>query len=194
MRITLRAFFIREPPLKRAVSEKSVAMQLRPGEDRLHFAFKDIDGNLISIADERFKNKVVVVQLMGSWCPNCMDETAFLSAYYKKNKSKGIEIVSLAYEYTTDFNRSVNSLRKFQKRFQVDYPMLVTGVTVMDSLRTEKTLPELTPIRFFPSSVIIDKKGLVRKIDTGFNGPATGEQYTIYKKNFEMLMKSLLRE
>ena len=171
-----------------------VAMYLRAGEEKLHFKFNDLDGKPVSIDDERFKNKVVVVQLMGSWCPNCMDETAFLSNYYNKNKQRGVEIVSLAYEYSTDRERSVKTLKKFQQRFNVQYPMLITGVTVNDSLRTEKTLPELTPIKFFPSSAILDKKGKVRKLDTGFNGPATGEHYLVYKKEFEDTINKLLAE
>ena len=171
-----------------------VAMYLRPGEEKLHFTFNDLDGKPVSINDERFKNKVVVVQLMGSWCPNCMDETAFLSDYYNRNKGRGIEIVSLAYEYSTDRLRSIKTLKKFQQRFNVQYPMLITGVTVNDSLRTEKTLPELTPIKFFPSSAILDKQGRVRKLDTGFNGPATGEHYLIYKKEFQHTIDKLLAE
>lgn len=174
--------------------EDDVAMYLRPGEDKLHFSFNDLDGKRVSINDERFRNKVVVVQLMGSWCPNCMDETAFLSSYYNKNKIRGFEVVSLAYEYSTDRARSVKTLKKFQQRFNVQYPMLITGVTVTDSLRTEKTLPELTPIKFFPSSVILDKRGRVRKLDTGFNGPGTGDHYLQYKKEFEDIIEMLLAE
>ncbi|MES1197947.1 MAG: TlpA disulfide reductase family protein, partial [Chitinophagaceae bacterium] len=146
------------------------AMYLKEGEERLDFTFKDLEGKAVSINDERFKNKVVVVQLMGSWCPNCLDETAFLSDYYNKNRKRGVEIISLAYEYSSDFERSRKSLKKFQQRFNVQYPMLITGVMVSDTLRTEKTLPQLTPIKFFPSSVILDKKGKVRKLDTSFNG------------------------
>ncbi|GAC1432444.1 MAG: hypothetical protein NVSMB7_08270 [Chitinophagaceae bacterium] len=171
-----------------------VAMYLRPGEENLHFTFDNLDGKPVSIDDVRFKNKVVIVQLMGSWCPNCMDETAFLSDYYNKNKQRGIEVVSLAYEYSTDKDRSIKTLKKFQQRFNVKYLMLITGVTVNDSLRTEKTLPQLSPIRFFPSSVIVDKKGRVRKLDTGFNGPGTGEHYQQYKKEFEETIDSLLGE
>ena len=171
-----------------------VAMYLRPGQEKLHFSFKDLEGKQVSINDDRFKNKVVVVQLMGSWCPNCMDETAFLSDYYNKNRYRGVEIVSLAYEYSTDRERSVKTLKKFQQRFNVQYPMLITGVTVTDSLRTEKTLPELTPIKFFPSSAILDKKGRVRKLDTGFNGPATGDHYLQYKKEFQDTIDRLLSE
>ena len=45
-----------------------------------------------------FKDKVVLVQLMGSYCPNCLDETKFYSKYYEANKDKGLEIVALAFE------------------------------------------------------------------------------------------------
>jgi len=92
-----------------SLPEDDAAMYLRPGEEKLHFKFNDLDGRPVSIDDERFKDKVVVVQFMGSWCPNCMDETAFLSDYYNKNKQKGVEIVSLAYEYSTDRERSVKN-------------------------------------------------------------------------------------
>jgi peroxiredoxin len=176
------------------VNSAAVAMAMRPGEERLNFRFPDLNGKPVSINDEQFKNKVVIIQIMGSWCPNCMDETVFLSDYYNKNKQRGVEIISLAYEYSTDFDRSVKSIKKFQQRFNVQYPMLVTGVTVSDSLRTEKTLPQVTPIKFFPSSIIIDKKGIVRKFDTGFVGPGTGKHYADYKKEFYLFMDKLLNE
>ena len=176
------------------VSEQPVAMYVKPGEEKLHFTFKDLQGKPVSINDDKFKNKVVVIQLMGSWCPNCMDETAFLSDYYNKNKNRGVEVIALAYEYSTDWERSLKSLKKFQERFNVQYTILNTGVSVGDSLRTEKTLPELTPIKFFPSSVIVDKTGKIRKLDTGFNGPATGDHYLTYKKEFEGMIDKLLKE
>jgi peroxiredoxin len=177
-----------------AVKIDESAMYLKPGEKQLNFKFPDLDSNLVSINDPRFKNKVVVIQLMGSWCPNCMDETAFLSEYYKNNKQRGVEMLGLAYEYSTDFKRSQSGLRKFEQRFKVDYPLLITGVTVSDTLRTEKTLPELTPIKVFPSSIIIDKKGNVRKLDNGFFGPGTGEHYEAYKREFNATMDELLKE
>ncbi len=182
----------RDPNAK--VSTDPVAMYLKPGEEKLNFSFHDLRGKMVSINDERFRNKVVIIQLMGSWCPNCMDETAFLSNYYNKNKSRGVEVVSLAYEYSTDFNRSVASLQKFQKRFDVKYPMLVTGVTVIDSLRTEKTLPQVTQIKVFPSSIIIDKKGKVRFFDTDFFGQGTGQYFIAYTKEFNKKIDQLLKE
>jgi thiol-disulfide isomerase/thioredoxin len=171
------------------------AMYLKSGEEGyLNFRFKDLEGKEVGINDGRFKNKVVIIQLMGSWCPNCMDETAFLSDYYKKNKQRGIEIIALAYEYTTDAERSKRSLESFRQRFGVTYPILNTGVTVTDPQRTEKTLPQCTPIKSFPTSLVLDKKGKVRKIDTGFFGPGTGIYYTEYKAGFEKMVTALLAE
>ena len=168
--------------------------QLKEGYSKLDFVFSDIDGNKVSISDERFKNKVVIVQIMGSWCPNCLDETKFLSDYYDKNRSRGIEIVSLAYEYSTDFQRSQKSLRKFQQLFNVKYPMLITGVSVTDSLRTEKTLPQVTPIKAFPTSIFLDRKGNVQDIHSSFYGPGSGQHYEKFKKEFYATVDELLKK
>ena len=169
------------------------ATSMKPGEERLHFRFPDLDSNLVSIDDERFKGKVVVIQIMGSWCPNCMDETAFLSDYHRKNRDRGVEMIALAYEYTTDFARASKSLDKFRKRFNVEYPMLITGVGSADEKRTEKTLPELTPIRVFPTTIFLDRQGRVAKVHPGFAGPATGVHHEEYVREFEETVQKLLK-
>jgi hypothetical protein len=123
-----------------------------------------------------------------------MDETQFLSGYYKQNHGRGVEILGLAYEYTTNFETGRKALQAFEKRFNVQYPVLVTGVTVTDSLKTEKTLPQLQDIEAFPTSIFIDKKGNVRKIFTGYSGPATGAHYQAFKDEFNDLVDGLLAE
>ncbi len=168
--------------------------RLRQGQTKLNFTFNDLQGNPVSINDERFKNKVVVVQIMGSWCANCLDETKFLADYYRQNRSRGVEIIALAYELTTDIKRSEKSVSKFQQLFNVQYPMLITGVAAGDGKRTEKTLPQLTPIRSFPTTIFIDKKGNVRAIHTNFYGPASGEYYLESKNKFYEEVDKLLNE
>jgi thiol-disulfide isomerase/thioredoxin len=160
----------------------------------LQFTFTDIDGHAVSLADERFKGKVVLIQIMGSWCPNCMDETGFLSGFYNEYHGKGVEIIGLAYERSTDFARSQNSLRSFQRRFQVKYPMLITGVTVGDPQKTEKTLPQLDKIENFPTTIFVGKTGKIEKIHTGFSGPGTGSHYEEEKKVFYDTVDGLLAE
>ena len=177
-----------------SIDETKALMQLKGVENKLHFRFPDLDSNLVSIKDDRFRNKVVVIQIMGSWCPNCMDETAFLSEYHRTNAGKGVEVIGLAYEYTTDFAIAKKNLLRFKNKFNVDYPMLITGVTSADSLRTEKTLPEMTEIKAFPSMILVGKDGTVRKTHAGYAGPATGVHHEAFKKKFEEDIKALLQE
>jgi peroxiredoxin len=166
--------------------------RMKNGASRLSFTFRDIDGNTVSSSDERFKNKVLLVQLMGSWCPNCLDETSFLSKFYESYRKKGVEIIGLAYERSTDFSLSQKNLRSFQERLHVPYPLLITGVSESDPEKAKKTLPQLEGIEGFPTTIFIDRAGQVQKIHTGFNGPATGEHYEEEKKTFYSIVDALL--
>ncbi|MEO6675444.1 MAG: TlpA disulfide reductase family protein [Ginsengibacter sp.] len=177
-----------------ALPQTDEPTRLREGESKLDFTFKDLQGIPVSINDEKFKNKVVIVQLMGSWCANCLDETRFLSDYYRSKGSGDIEIIALAYELTTDSSRSKKSVAKFQKLFEVQYPMLITGVTASDEKKTEKTLPQLTAIKSFPTTIFIDKKGTVREIHTSFYGPGSGEYYIASKNKFYETVDRLVNE
>jgi thiol-disulfide isomerase/thioredoxin len=149
---------------------------------------------MVSLSDTRFQNKVVIVQLMGSWCPNCMDETKFLSDFYNSQQKPDVEVVSLAYELSTDFMRSANTLRKFQQRFGVRYPMLITGARSADPEKAAKTLPQLTDIKYFPTTIFIDKKGQVRDIHNGFYGPGAPEYFEAHKMKFLETVEALKQE
>ena len=128
---------------------------------------------------------------MGSWCPNCMDETAYLSSFYNRYKNRGVEVIGLAYERTSDFGKANKNLTELKNRFDIQYKLLVTGYTNKEVL---KSMPALRNFAAFPTTVIMDKKGNVRKIHTGFSGPGTGAYYTNFTKEFERLTDSLLAE
>lgn len=177
-----------------AFPETDELTRMREGESKLDFIFKDLQDIPVSINDEKYKNKVVIIQIMGSWCANCLDETKFLSDYYKTNRSRGVEIIALAYELTTDISRSIKSMAKFQKLLDVQYPMLITGITASDEKKTEKTLPQLTAIKSFPTTIFISKNGNVREIHTNFYGPASGEFYIESKNKFYETVDRLLKE
>lgn len=173
--------------------ERTIAT-MKPGQQQLDFSFPDMNGQKVSIKDERFRNKVVIITLMGSWCPNCMDEAGFLTNWYKKVKDRGVEVLGLAYERTPDFEKSKKSLEGFLKRFDIQYPVLITGVTPADPQKGEKTLPQLTGIKGFPTTIFINKKGNVQEVHTGFSGPGTGEHYEQFQANFNRLVAQMLDE
>ncbi|ULQ56224.1 TlpA family protein disulfide reductase [Flavihumibacter rivuli] len=159
------------------------------------FRFQTTDGQWLSLSDKRFTGKVVILQILGSWCPNCIDETKFLSDYYNDPaRNRQIEIVGLAYERSTDIAQSIKSVQPLVRRFNIQYPILLTGVAANDSLKAQKTLPEIDKIAAFPTTIFIDKKGNIRKIHSGFNGPATGEHHREFKKEFDQIIQELLNE
>lgn len=163
---------------------------LKEGYNKIDFSFPDVNGIKISPSDEKFKNKVVVIQILGSWCPNCMDETAFLSNYYKKNKRKDIAIIGLAFERSPVFEEAKKRVEKLLKRFDIQYDMLIAGT---DS-NASAALPMLNKVAAFPTTIFIDKKGKVRKIHTGFAGPGTGAYYEELTDEFKSFVDKLLKE
>ncbi|HET7003159.1 MAG TPA: TlpA disulfide reductase family protein [Puia sp.] len=192
--LSVETWVAEKNPQAKLPDEFSLTHLKNSENDILRFRFPDLKGHMISLQDSAFRNKVVIIQILGSWCPNCMDETRFLAPWYIQNRSRPIAIIGLAYERTPSFSNTKKLLQPFINRFNVKYPILATGVSVNDSFRTEKTIPEIEKIIGFPTTIFIDKKGNVRKIETGFNGPGTGEHYEMFRKEFNELINSLVNE
>lgn len=167
---------------------------LKEGFNKLDFSFPDNSGKLFSLSDKRFKNKVTIVQIMGTWCPNCLDESKYLSKYYTKNKNKDIEVIALAFEVAKTKEIAFKRINRLQDRIGINYPIVLAHFGSENKIEAQKQLPMLNHIISFPTTAVIDKKGKVRKIYTGFNGPATGQNYLDFKKNFETFIESLLKE
>jgi len=167
---------------------------LKEGYDKVSFSFPDENGNMVSMEDERFKNKVVLVQIMGTWCPNCLDESKYLANYYKNNKDNGLEIVGLAFEYTKTEDKAFANIQRLKSRLNIQYPVLLAQFGTASKVSAQEKLPMLNHILSYPTTIFIDKTGAVRKIHTGFNGPATGEKYTEFTTEFEGFVNGLLVE
>ncbi|SHJ02554.1 Peroxiredoxin [Hymenobacter daecheongensis DSM 21074] len=166
---------------------------MKPGQKRLDFKFPSIyEGGSISPTDPKYKGKVVVLQILGSWCPNCMDETNFLAPWYEKNKSRGVEIIGLGYERTADQKVAAQKLLKMKQRMDIGYDLAVAGIADKDA--AAKSLPQLAKVLAFPTTIFLDKKGEVRKIHTGFSGPGTGKYYQEEIADFNKTVDMLLKE
>jgi thiol-disulfide isomerase/thioredoxin len=166
---------------------------LKKGESRLNFKFPNVvAGGSVSPTDPKYKGKVVVIQLLGSWCPNCMDETAYLAPWYEKNKARGIEVIGLGYERMPEYDKASARLRKLKERYNIGYELAVAGISNKDSVA--KSLPQLAKFLAFPTTIFLDKKGAVRSIHTGFSGPGTGKYYAEETAGFNRTVDKLLKE
>ena len=177
---------------KASLPDPYSASHLREGFSTVEFTFPNLEGKQVSLADPKYQGKVVIVTILGSWCPNCLDENTFLSSWYKTNRQRGIEIIGLGFERKDDFESSRKSLTSLKNRLGIDYEILFAGKSSTES--ASKALPALNGIAAFPTTLFIDKKGKVRKVHTGFSGPATGKFYEEFKMEFNDLIDNLVAE
>jgi thiol-disulfide isomerase/thioredoxin len=175
-----------------ALPDPYTVTAMRAGVKGFDFAFPDLAGNTVTSKDAIFHDKVLVIALGGSWCPNCHDEAAFLEPLYREYRAKGLEVVSLMFEHFGDFERAAAATTRFRQQYGIEYTTLIAGVSDIDD--AAKKLPMLGQFYGFPTTILVDRKGQVRKIHTGFSGPATGEHYTQFVDEFKRNLDQLLAE
>lgn len=165
---------------------------LKEGYETVAFTFPDVTGKKVSLTDDKYKNKVVILQLFGTWCPNCMDETKFLAPWYKENQKRGVEVIGMAYERKPDFEYASSRVKKMAEKLDVTYDFVIGGTN--DKALASETLPMLNAVVAFPTTIFIGKDGKVKKIHTGFSGPGTGLYYEQFVQHFNETVNELLRE
>jgi peroxiredoxin len=170
----------------------AVATGMKDPAIRLEFSFPDLDDRPVSLSDPRFRGKVVIVALAGSWCPNCHDEAALLVELYRRFRAEGLEIVSLMFEYHGDFAQAAAATRRFREKFGIEYDTLIAGTS--DKQDAAQALPQLTGVFAYPTTIWVDRTGHVRKIHAGFSGPATGTHHTDLVREFTAFTQELLAE
>jgi thiol-disulfide isomerase/thioredoxin len=162
---------------------------VKDASEPFHFKFPDLNGKLVSDTDDRFKGKVVLVNITGSWCPNCHDEAPFLAALYRDYRSKGLEIVGLSFE-EADQLKDPTRLRAFLKRYGIEYTVLLGGTTD----EAPEKLAQAEHWDAWPTTFFLGRDGRVRRVHSGFPSRASGELYTQATHEFTELVEKLLAE
>jgi thiol-disulfide isomerase/thioredoxin len=157
------------------------------------FRFHGLDaaGTTVTQNDPRFHGKVVLLDIFGTWCPNCHDEAPVLEGLYTQFHARGLEIVGLSYEYVDDRARSQRLLEVYRRKYSIGFSLLLAGTT--DAGQIAVTLPQLRNFGAYPTTIFLDRHGRVRLIHAGFSGPATGRLEEV-KQNFERTIVKLLDE
>jgi len=165
---------------------------LKEGYKKLDFTFPDLAGKSVSLSDDKYKGKVVIVEIVGTWCPNCTDQTVFLSPWFNKNQKRGVEAIAIGFEQKDDLEYAKYTLGKLRDKYDVKYDILFGGLA--DKKLVSQKLPALNKFIAFPTTIIIDRKGEVREIYTGYTGTVTGKYYKEYEKKFNALLDELIAE
>lgn len=159
-------------------------------EKKINFNFPDLENKMISLSDEQFKGKPLIIQIFGSWCPNCIEELNYLVPWYEQNAKRGIGIIALSFERTQNLKSAQLILKKLAAKVHLNYPMLIAGTSSADT--PENKLPGLKNFKAFPTTIFLDKNHHVYKVHAGFNGPSTKEFYLAWQKDFNATVDQLL--
>jgi thiol-disulfide isomerase/thioredoxin len=156
------------------------------------FDFLDLDGRRVTDGDPRFKGKVVLVDIFGSWCPTCHYAAPELVRLYRRYRARGLEVVGLAYEVTGDTATDRRQLRRYRDKFDITFPLLLAGIN--DTEAAAATLPQLSGFTSFPTTLFLGRDGRIRRVHAGFYGPATGVQHRRLVREYESEIEKLLHE
>jgi thiol-disulfide isomerase/thioredoxin len=141
----------------------------------------------IDLAAEK---QLTLIQIMGTWCPNCLDETKLLQELQSEYGSKGLRVMALAFEVGADTKKQRARLKNWMKSMNVNYPVYLAGTSSKDAASAR--FPMLNGIMSFPTALLVDQQGKIIAIHTGFSGPATGEAYTDLVKKYKQEIENAL--
>ncbi len=170
-------------------TDPALHTRMKDASEPFRFSFPDLEGRTVSQSDPKFQGKVVLVNISGSWCPNCHDEAPFLGALYRKYRAKGLEIVTLSFE-EADQLANPTRLRAFIATYGLDYTVLLPGEP--DELNEK--VPQAENLNAFPTTFILGRDGRVRAVHAGFPSPGSGEFYTKAEHEITATVERLLTE
>ena len=174
------------------LTESAVTTQVRADAPRFNFTFPDLDGKPVSLTDQRFAGKVVLVVIGSSWCANCRDQAEFLTPWLERNRSRGLEVIALMFEHESRFVAATTSVQNFRQQFGITYPTLLAGKSGLDD--ASAALPQLTGVYTFPTTLFIDRQGRMRRIHMGFLSAAAAERQRQVLEEFDTITEQLLNE
>lgn len=126
-----------------ACARQKVGTAAVPAPD---FSIQDLQGNALDLA--AYKGKVLVINFWATWCPPCRREIPDFIAVYKELRGEGLEILGLSVDDTT-----VPALVDWTRKMGINYPI---------ALATPEIVKAYEPGDYIPTTIIVDRKGLIR--------------------------------
>ena len=160
--------------------------ELAPDYSHIEWHLPDLNGDTIHF-DSRNITKPTILAIQGSWCPNCMDEGRVLDDFYREFNGD-IEVYGLSYEYSGTLEKATEAVQKMKRDLGTNFPMVIATYSAKQDANS--ILP-LQRIRSYPTSILLDAKGNVISIHTGFYGPSTRE-YDGYVNEMRVLLTDLV--
>ncbi len=165
---------------------------LKPGAQRMAFDLTTPEGRRLVFPGPDFEGKVKIFTILGTWCPNCLDEQRFLADFVKKHPEWAPQLRIVGFAFERHKPEVVQAhLLTYKQRLGLPFDLVYAGKA--DKKAAEQVFPALSQVMAFPTMIVIDKQNRVRSIHTGFDGPATS-QYEAFQEKFTQLIQTLVSE
>jgi thiol-disulfide isomerase/thioredoxin len=173
-----------------APSDPKKFTTVRDSSEVFRFSGRDLNGKTLSESDPRFKGKVVLVNVMGSWCPNCHDEAPFLAQLDAKYRARGLAVVGLDFEGNSQDPADLARLKAFIARYKLNYTVLVAG----DRAQVREKLPQAVNLNAWPTTFFVGRDGRVRNVHVGFPSRGSGPYEVKARADISHEIEQLLAE
>ena len=147
-----------------------------------------------SFGEKEWNGKVTLVQIMGTWCPNCTDESRFVKSMYEKYSGQGLQVIPVSFERGSDKQVAFTRINSQAKQMALPYPVYLGSGADSPQKATAIVFAQLNHVMSFPTLILIGKDGKVKKVWTGFYGPGTGVHYAEHIAEIEDAVLRLLRK
>lgn len=167
-------------------------MTKKTSESALRLKLKNIAGEVVDLRGDGYKGKAKIIQLFGSWCPNCHDETRFFTKWRRANteKVKDLKFIALSFERASSEKEALKNLKKVVKKLEIDYDVILADYN--KTVKVSSLLPIENSVAF-PTTFYVDRDNNIVKIHTGFSGQATGNYFGNWKKDFNTTVDEILK-
>ena len=164
--------------------------QITTPDKRIDFTLPNSEGDQISLTDNKYNGKAKLITIMGTWCPNCLDESKFLLDYVNNHSNQNLEIIALAFEKYRESGKALSTIKNYKERLNIPYEILHAGY--YDKEEATENLQWIDKIISYPTLLFVDPSNQVKRVHTGFAGPATSE-WTHFQEEFEESVESILK-
>jgi thiol-disulfide isomerase/thioredoxin len=180
----------RPPAATEVVQERGATMK----DPKAPFRFVGIatSGDTVRDTDARFRGKALLIDIMGTWCHNCMDAAPLLQELARTFGPDGLEVVGLSFELSDDPALARKNLTLYQQRYGITFPVLFCGSTQEANVEA-RVRSQVNEFGGYPTTFFIDRRGRVREIHLGFRGPGTGDGYQRQVQQYYDSVRRLLK-
>lgn len=133
------------------------------------FTLKTLEGGNLRL--EEYRGQVVLLNFWASWCGPCRQEMPVLDRIHQRYEDTGFAVLGVNVE------GEVAPAQKIVDKTNVTFPVLIDDA---------QTISELYKLEAMPSTVVIDRNGVIRYIHRGYK-PGDEAKYV-------EVVKALIRE